>query len=131
METDGAFLREVTKYPQATVTEFFKFMVLKAINHDVDAELLSPSGPVDQVWHECLLYTKEYYTLCYNLLEAAKYETKEVALIHHNPRGAFEGKERMERLRRTYQSYEDVFGTKPPTKHWPKLSEMSGTPQDG
>ena len=39
-----------------TKREFCRFLVLKALENDLEARLLSPSGVVDAFWHAALLH---------------------------------------------------------------------------
>ena len=48
------------------VEEYKKFLVLKVINADIklDGLKLSPSGPIDDVWHSHMLLPRHYADVC-------------------------------------------------------------------
>ena len=77
------------------VTEYMRFLQIKADGKDYDARLYSPSPVIDAVWHTHLLDTKDYDALCTDLLG-------EPRLLHHNPAFAEEGAEQEARYAATY-----------------------------
>ncbi|KAJ3351329.1 hypothetical protein GGF32_004328 [Allomyces javanicus] len=60
------------------IVEYRRFLVLKVVHRDADAQLLSPSPIVDHIWHAHILDTKAYAAMCAKL----------PFFIHHNPKGA-------------------------------------------
>ncbi len=91
------------------VREYKRFVALAAVaGHPV-----SPSDPVDQVWHLHLVYTKSYWQdLCRDVLG------KE---LHHFPTtGGHEESAKFEDwYARTLESYRQWFGAEPPADIWP------------
>lgn len=91
-----------------SIEEYKKFIYLACIsNHPV-----SPSYPIDQVWHLHLIYTKSYWIdFCKSVLE------KE---IHHKPStGNKEDKAELKALyKETLSLYQDEFKTRAPEHIW-------------
>jgi hypothetical protein len=91
------------------VQEYLRFLELKAIHEDWMAEKLSPSGPIDRVWHLHILDTIRYKQEC--IAACGK-------MIHHNPDGPRE-ENRQKRYQATLTGYCDRFGVTPPAELWP------------
>jgi len=83
--------------------------------------VLSPSGPVDEVWHQHILRVRKYAEDCKRLLEGFK-TTEGVGgmlLIDHHPDGTKFDKER--RYKMTLNLYESLFDGRPNEEYWPRL----------
>lgn len=75
---------------------------------------VTPSRPVDLVWHEHLMHTRHYWdTLCRDVLQNS---------LHHNPgTGGTPDADRLQsQYARTLQTYRTTFGIDPPADIWPK-----------
>jgi uncharacterized protein (TIGR04222 family) len=103
-------------YAQSVIEEYKKFTFLAvAAGHPV-----TPSDPVDQVWHLHLTYTRSYWQeFCLNVLQMP---------LHHDPtRGGLS-----ERLKfndwygKTLESYEKFFGHIPPSDIWADPKDRLG-----
>lgn len=96
------------------VEEYKKFLVLKVANDDTRIEglKLSPSGPVDEVWHSHMLLPRHYVDVCSILLQRSD------AVIEHSVLTA-QQPERPVRYATTLELYEKFWG-KPPQKYWPE-----------
>ena len=96
-------------YTQRAVEEYRRFAFLAvAAGHPV-----SPSDPVDQVWHLHLLYTRDYWEdFCGRVLRTP---------LHHGPArgGAAEVDKFTDWYARTRASYRRFFG-EPPAEFWPE-----------
>ncbi len=96
-------------YTQRAVEEYRRFAFLAvAAGHPV-----SPSDPVDQVWHLHLLYTRDYWEVfCGRVLRAP---------LHHGPArgGVAEVDKFTDWYARTRASYRRFFG-EPPAEFWPE-----------
>jgi hypothetical protein len=46
---------------------YYKFLCLKVFINDIDGLLISPSVELDKIWHEHLLYNKNYMGMCLKL----------------------------------------------------------------
>jgi hypothetical protein len=95
-------------YTQRVIDEYKKFIYLCCISPSA----VTPSDPVDQVWHLHLTYTKSYWKdFCGNTLK------KE---IHHTPTKG--GKDEQEKFNDYYsglhQVYTEAFETPPPPDIW-------------
>lgn len=80
---------------------------------------VTPSRPVDLVWHEHLMHTQHYWgTLCREVLRND---------LHHKPGtgGAGDGDRLMAQYTRTLVAYQDAFGHEPPADIWPHPSTNS------
>jgi hypothetical protein len=102
--------------------EYIKFLVLKHLHKDYDAELLTPSAAVDEVWHRHILNTKQYSRECMELYGQ---------FMHHNPDGEVEPAKRDERYRRTLREYVQVFRTIPPPDIWEPLEDNEEEEKNG
>ena len=69
-------------------------------------ERLTPSIIVDNAWHELILCTKYYHTLC---------ERNFGRYIHHHPGGKEE--DNRKQFANTIKRYQQHYGT-PPSKYW-------------
>lgn len=96
------------------VEEYNKFLVLKVINADIklDGLKLSPSGPIDDVWHSHMLLPRHYADVCAMLLQCTG------AIIEHSVLTAQEPG-RSERYATTLKLYEKLWG-QPSQKYWPE-----------
>lgn len=75
---------------------------------------VTPSRPVDLVWHEHLMHTKHYWgTLCREVLRND---------LHHNPGsgGAIDGERLSDQYQRTLDAYAQAFGEAAPEDIWPR-----------
>ncbi len=103
-------------YTLRTIDEYKKFVFLAvAANH-----MVSPSTPVDRVWHLHLLYTHSYWDdFCGQVLGKP---------LHHSPSlgGQQEGKKYQRVYQQTLFTYRQYFGD-PPTDIWhpPRLRSES------
>lgn len=105
------------------VDEYLKFMVLKALAHDREAKLLSPSPQIDHVWHDAILNTQHYAKFCQEFAKAAGWSaTGKNLLIHHSPSGAkMDSKSagaRMQRREKAKALYVTTFEKKPHWRYW-------------
>ena len=96
------------EYTQRVIQEYKKFIFLCCIS----SSGVTPSDPVDQVWHLHLTYTKSYWIdFCKNTLE------KE---IHHNPTTG--GQNESDKFKSNYSTtqllYKQMFGYTPPNDIW-------------
>jgi hypothetical protein len=94
-------------YTVRTIQEYKKFMFLGTISDCT----VSPSVPIDLVWHLHLIYTDAYWNkFCIEVLGKP---------FHHNPSlGGKEEKLKYDRLyQKTLATYQDYFGT-PPLDIW-------------
>ena len=72
---------------------------------------LSPSQIIDTVWHEFILFTKQYIQFC---------EKHWGRVIHHEPSESASTALYFQ----TLEEYEELYG-KGPEKYWPLISEAS------
>jgi hypothetical protein len=96
-------------YAARAITEYRRFLYLAAAaGHPV-----SPSDPVDQVWHLHLLYTESYWNrLCGDILG--------IPLHHHPSVGGRAEREKFDGwYRNTLASYRRLFLEGPPADIWP------------
>jgi hypothetical protein len=96
-------------HAQRVFEEYKKFVFL-AVSAD---HAVTPSDEVDQAWHLHLVYTQSYWTeLCEEVLKRP---------LHHGPTkgGIQEGEKFYEQYSKTIESYERIFGHKPPADIWP------------
>ena len=94
------------------VNEFLdRFMIIKRMAKDHDAELVSPSGLIDQVWHASLLFTKKYAAFCEQTIGF---------FVHHDPNGAMDSdnERRYVRYTDTLEAYKIMFGEEAPVLIW-------------
>jgi hypothetical protein len=61
--------------------DYAKFITLKAIVGDFDADKISPTPEIDQVWHVHLLDTKSYKAMCQRIAPRK--------FFHHSPANAW------------------------------------------
>ena len=87
------------------VSEYNKFMSLKAAVRDFDAKDLSPSAMIDEVWHLHILDTKGYKHFCESIL----FKGEKGIFIHHNPDGGIDIEGRIRRLSKTWFLYTKAF----------------------
>jgi hypothetical protein len=104
------------QYAQQAVEEYKKFAFLAiAAGHPV-----TPSDPVDQVWHLHLTYTRSYWEeFCPQVLQIA---------LHHDPTqgGKAENQKFDDWYNKTLESYERFFGIKPPVALWATPKDRFG-----
>lgn len=114
LKTEGVFTTE-REYREA-FTEFKKFVALAGIYED---KISMNSEKVDAVWHQFILFTREYQTFCNDFLGQ---------FLHHVPKTSFTplaegGKEKFVRL------YQKTFGKIP--KIWEIASESCSSCGEG
>lgn len=69
-------------------------------------------GPVDEIWHTFILFTKRYHEFCDDV--AGRF-------LHHNPSvpGARDKPADEKAYLRFLQDYKDLFGEEAPPQYWP------------
>jgi hypothetical protein len=102
------------EYTLEVIQEYKKFMFLVAVSgHPV-----SPSDPVDQVWHLHMIYTRSYWDeFCHGILGMP---------VHHNPTkgGREERKKHVNMYDRTAESYLKYFGEPQPSHIWINTKDL-------
>jgi hypothetical protein len=86
------------------IQEYKKFMCLKLMSGDYDAENLSPSPLVDSVWHAHILCTKDYAQFC---------EACFPQFVHHNAEGVFDNEAKFKRYYHTVSLYYETLHSAP------------------
>lgn len=114
MHANGCSLEEARDHER----ELKRFLALCAI--DAGKTGYGINNPIDKLWHEFILCTKDYAKFC-----------KEVGgkFIHHYPRmpGRVGRKEKADAVRmhgRFLKDYERVFGERAPTRFWTARIDM-------
>ncbi len=104
--------------PFARVEEYIKFLIMKVLADDtkLSGMKLSPSAPVDEIWHSHMLLPRHYADVCSILLE------EEGGLIDHSPLTAH-SRDRWYRYQHTRKLYETYWGTVAPVIFWPDEAE--------
>jgi hypothetical protein len=98
--------------------EYRRFLVLAATG----ADPVTPSDPVDQVWHLHLAYTRSYWDhLCGEVLGRP---------LHHGPTTGSRADDAhyREQYAATLRRYREVFGAEPPADVWPGVAERFRDP---
>ena len=107
------FAELLAKFPREHVIDYARFLLLKIKEDDYEPPFkLSPSGPVDAVWHAHMLLPQDYFTMITTVLPAGKF-------LHHNPSTASEA-DRAERYLRTRQLYKITFVHDLDANIWPR-----------
>jgi len=104
------------QFARRAIDEYRRFVFL-AVRSD---GLVAPSGPVDQVWHLHLSYTRDYWlAFCPRVLERP---------LHHEPSrgGAVEDAKYRALYAQTREAYRRWFGADPPADLW-----LDGTRRHG
>lgn len=96
--------------------EMKRYLLLRAMN--LDSRFPLASGPVDELWHTFLLFTKEYVTFCNEVAGA---------FIHHNPGPAAPTEEEVRSAKHDFEGfiakYRSVFHEEPSPELWPRIGE--------
>lgn len=94
------------------IQEYHRFLVMKALLGDIEVDdlQLSPSGPVDQVWHAHLLLPKHYALVCKTLIGCND-------LFDHSINTA-KDPNREHRYSHTLEFYKSIWG-EPDAQWWP------------
>jgi hypothetical protein len=87
--------------------EIKRFLALSVINSSTKYMM---SGPMDELWHSFILFTKKYHDFCY--LVAGHY-------IHHVPSVPSDKANDFGGYMQLLQDYKLLFGEEPPTQYWP------------
>jgi len=89
------------------IAEYRRFLYLAAVSSDG----ATPSQRIDAVWHEHLLFTRNYDRMCREAIGRP---------LHHDPGTSTSDEERYRQLYLdTLASYEREFGAPPPESCWP------------
>ena len=88
--------------------EIKRFLALSVINYSTKYVM---SGPMDELWHSFILFTKKYHEFCY--LVAGHY-------IHHAPSVPNEESIDFRGYIQLLQDYKVLFGEEPPPQYWPR-----------
>ncbi|MFT7475313.1 MAG: hypothetical protein ACI81L_002251 [Verrucomicrobiales bacterium] len=102
-------------YTDRVIVEYRRFLYLtQVVPHEV-----TPSKPIDAIWHLHLTYTESYWNGICALLESP---------LHHRPTmgGQAEKRRHHAQYRSTLDSYERVFGAPAPTDIWPLSDARPG-----
>ena len=97
------------------VTEFKKYMALVALGYE---ELGMHSSEVDEIWHNFILFTREYSEFC---------EKACGHMIHHRPNTSRRPQLPPASVATFKDAYTTFFGTIPPIWHARKMNEESLT----
>jgi len=99
------------------IIEYVRFLLLKAFFKDIDEPLaLSPSGPVDEVWHAHLMLPQDYTAACVALLGIDRASRPRV--FFHDPHTSVSD-DRAQRYQRTKLRYTKLYGLNTPIMYWP------------
>jgi uncharacterized protein (TIGR04222 family) len=108
-----------SEFTHRAIREYKRFAFLAMVaGHPV-----SPSDPVDQVWHEHLTYTRSYWDeFCGKVLRQP---------LHHEPTrgGAAEARKFAGWYEQTLGSYVRFFGEEPPVDLWPRRPMLRTVPK--
>jgi hypothetical protein len=88
--------------------EIKRFLALIAINPKTTYGM---KGPIDELWHTFVLFTKKYTDFCYGV--SGRY-------LHHFPSVPGEKPTDSKHYRRLLHDYKLVFGEEPPPHFWPR-----------
>lgn len=89
--------------------ELKRFLSLCSLNPDAHYGM---KGPIDNVWHTFLLFTREYAAFC---------ESVAGRFIHHVPETGDTAKSSgLDRYILFLEDYERIFGELPPPQYWPR-----------
>lgn len=107
----------IERFGVALVTEYIRFLALKTTLADVDSPpILSPSGPVDSVWHAHMLEPQSYVRVCRALLGVGD------KVFYHSTTTA-ESSDRATRYERTRRLYAVYYDQDPSlSDSWPNES---------
>jgi len=122
----AAMLRPLAAVASAALLrEYVRFLAMKAVLGDVDAPpLLSPSGPVDAVWHAHMLEPQSYVRFCAALLG----DDALGRVFYHSPTTA-EDAARAARYDRTRTLYALHYGVRGAPMHWPDEVDDADAPE--
>lgn len=97
-----------------------RFLPIKRYLKDFDACICYPSPQLDAAWHQLILFTKLYASLCGK------------SFIHHNPLGELDSViVKAQRYKRTLAAYEELFGAPPKDLNiWPAVYSGSVVTDD-
>ena len=87
-----------------------RFLQLKYSLSDFDAEIISPSAIVDNIWHRHLLDNKHYLNDCLQYFGR---------IIFHNPDGAIDRIQQNKRYEKTLMEYRNLYKSDAPVSVWP------------
>ena len=87
--------------------EIKRFLALSVINSSTKYVM---SGPMDELWHSFILFTKKYHEFCY--LVAGHY-------IHHVPSVPSDKPNDFGGYMQLLHDYKVLFGEEAPTQYWP------------
>lgn len=96
--------------------ELKRYLALLAINPTVIYGMI---GPVDELWHTFVLFTRKYNDFCMSITGR---------FLHHDP--SIPGKKLMDKkhYQRTLKDYEIIFQENPPQECWPRLLKGKWAP---
>jgi len=92
-----------------------QFLLLKKHFQDWDATILSPSGPVDQMWHQHLLDVTHY---CHDTIVLCGH------VVGHNPDGALDAAMKTHRTKTTRDALVEHFGSDFNMEMWLTQAEL-------
>ncbi len=93
--------------------EIKRFLALSVITSSTKYVM---SGPMDELWHSFILFTKKYHEFCD--LVAGHY-------IHHVPSVPNDKPTDLRGYTRLLQDYKVLFGEEPPPLYWPRPQKKS------
>ena len=122
-EQPGAFLERLvaetgwtTAEAHSTILEYRRFLYLAAVSTNG----ATPSRKIDEVWHQHLLFTRNYERMCREAIGRT---------LHHDPGTSAADEERYRQLYLdTLASYEREFGVPPPEDCWPLPGTRTARP---
>lgn len=96
-------------FAASAIKGYSQFMKLKLQHEDWNATVLSPSLPVDLVWHQHMLVPRHYADACKDYARQ---------IIDHNPDGGLDQKARSKRVKMTKFALKTLFGKDIDEKIW-------------
>lgn len=107
--------------------EYRCFLELKLVVEDKNADILSPSTLIDQIWHMHILDTQNYEKDCRSVMQLQMDRPDlEFQFIHHSPARARDGA-RADRLNNTRLAYKVRFFQDPDARFWDDDDDLEST----
>ena len=94
--------------------DFRRFITLKALYHDINASIVSPSYQVDQVWHTMIQFLIDCIGFCNSILPV----DASIQISNHNPMGGNDCESRVKWYEKTVGAYKLFYRQDPPRAFW-------------
>jgi hypothetical protein len=105
------------EYGRKVTRELLRFLIIKVLYNDFNAEIFSPSLKIDEMWHNLIVETNMYNLLC-DLITKSIGQRKRRFIHHSISTTILSDEEKMQRRKKATACYVHVYREKAELFYW-------------